>query len=136
MRKCIEPYVFSYVFDKLSEEDIIKLEEISAEIENAMERSNWLEALEQDIAFHMVFVVKYNNRYLEELYLTIRNRYKNFTIKNLSAIPGGELVENKDHIALIRAIRNRDLDIALKELHAHIDIAYERMTHRCFPTVL
>lgn len=136
VRKCVEPYVFSHIFEKLTEDDIRQLERISGDIEKAVNNGDWLEALDQDIAFHLAFVSKYQNKYLEELYLMIRNRYKNFTIKNLSAMPVGDLVGNGDHIALIKAIRGRDMNAALKELNAHIDVAYERMTKRCFPAML
>lgn len=133
VRKCIEPYALMQTFQYLTEQDIFELEAINAEIWEVLEKRDWLHLFDADIAFHQTFVDKCRNKYLTELYIAVRNRYKNFTLKNLSSLPPDELENNREHMLIIEAIRQRDLEQALQYLNQHIDALYDRITRRCFP---
>ena len=132
VRKCIEPYTLKEVFRKITPEELDNLMRINLEIEQAQQKEEWERTLDLDIELHNFFCRKYGNAYLEQLYTTARNRYKNIIIRNLSKLGTEELQkrETYDHSSLIEAIRNQDLELALALLNDHIDGACIRMTKR------
>lgn len=138
VRKCIEPFILQQVFDRITPEDIRVLKDLNEQTHIAQITGNWESMLNLDIELHYVFVKKYKNKYLDDLYLSVRNSYRNILIKNLEFLGDSELKsrETYDHEPIIQAIVTQDADRAVQLLNEHIDDACARMTRRGIFTFL
>lgn len=129
VRKCIEPYALRTVISKLDGQDLAELKEIDQLCCRATMEGDWVKALEMDIRLHGSLVAKLQNRYLEELYLTTRERYKNFIVRNMACLELPDLLKS-EHESLISAISQKDADAAVQILNNHIDEGYRHMQKR------
>lgn len=138
VRKCIEPFILQQVFDKITLEDIHTLKDLNERMYIAQNSENWESMLNLDIDLHSVFVKKYKNKYLDDLYMSVRSSYRNILIKNLEFLGDNELKarETYDHEPIIQAIVMQDASRAIQLLNEHIDDACARMTRRGIFTFL
>lgn len=134
VRKCIEPYALDQVFFAITAQETEMLEQLDRKINEARDNRNSEVSLQLDIEFHGFFVKKCGNEYLQNLYYTARERYKNLLIKSIDMINLREVETagpEEGHRFILDCIRKHDQERALKALNSHIDKACQRMLNAC-----
>jgi len=134
VRRCIEPYTLAQVFHCLTEEDLTLLEQLNAKSEIAYRNGDWAAAVELDIQTHGLFVDKYENKYLSDLYYSVRDRYKKIMIANMESLEESSDIQDDwrtEHRELLQLIRGGDAEKTVEFVERHIEAAEQRMLRSC-----
>lgn len=124
VRECIESFVFTKVFNYLTEEHIQLLEKYNNEQKYNLDIGNISEYINFDEKFHNIIVDLYNNQYISRFYKNIREQYL-ICSNNTADMHTYNALE--EHAQLIEYIRNNDFEKSIAALNLHIDNGKRRL---------
>lgn len=124
VRKLIEPFSAKIAAQTMSDEDILVLKKLNISAKKHLKTDNYDGALSDEIAFHIKIAEQTKN----PLFVLLMEFVENVLVDYKKVFrPGIEYLEvvHKSHEKIYQAIKNRDEDLAAKEMLAHI-IEFEK----------
>ncbi|GAB4563536.1 MAG: GntR family transcriptional regulator [Anaerolineae bacterium] len=115
LRKTIECYVLSDIFDHITKEDIAQWEEILERLREACERGDTALMVERDLEFHSAIMRSHDEKDLFAIWQPIALRMLIHYHRH------GDLMESyREHMAILEAIKRGDKQGALEALKHNI----------------
>lgn len=124
VRECLEKFVFESVFDLISDNEIQEMGELIEKQKKALEKGDIKEYIKADEKFHFTFFRIYNNKHFISYIKNVREHY--LLCSNKVATKGG--TDGIDeHVQILKEIKAKNKEQAVKCLMAHIENARQRM---------
>jgi DNA-binding GntR family transcriptional regulator len=105
-------------FTHLGKDHLQAMRDANAAMSDAIAAGHPAQALRSDAAFHRVIVERAGNPVLTQLVIWLTERLQRIELAHFGRVESGS-ASTDEHRALIRAIRGRDLDEAVKQMSAN-----------------
>ncbi|KXZ38888.1 DNA-binding transcriptional regulator, GntR family [Alkalithermobacter thermoalcaliphilus JW-YL-7 = DSM 7308] len=129
IRSALEGLAASLAADRMSDEDIEKLEIISYQFKDSLEKQNLQQIIEKDVEFHDLIFQSTNNQKLIQMNNSLREQVHRFRITYISDFDTSKDLL-KEHKHIVEAIINRDSESAMKYAMHHIENAQNFIIER------
>ena len=122
IRAALEGLAASLASERMSEEDLERLEVTSYEFKKSLENGTVEEMVEKDVEFHDLIFNATNNQKLVQINNTLREQVYRFRITYISDFDTSKKLV-QEHQQIIEAISNRDSRMAMEQAMSHIENA-------------
>ncbi|HSB03798.1 MAG TPA: GntR family transcriptional regulator [Thermodesulfobacteriota bacterium] len=116
LREMLETFALRTAGDNLTNFPVDSFRELLHKINSSGSYKKFVEA---DIKFHEAIIAASNNKRVGKLYSYIRNPERILMIPS-AKIEGRIETAVKEHLAILKAIENKDLNLAVEHLSSHI----------------
>lgn len=120
VRKSLEGLAAELAAERVTEEELIKLEQLLKEKSKAIENNDMQKLLDVDTAFHEKLYEASRNERLRSMISNLREQIERFRIASLQ-YPGRMKRSLEEHYQILDAIQRRDGETANRLAHAHIE---------------
>lgn len=120
VRKGMEVLAISLACDRITREEIEKLEEVEKKFQNLIEDGNFTELAEVDVVFHDIIYNATNNTRLVQLLNNLREQMYRYRMEYLKDIAVRRTLAD-EHKAICEALREKNEQKALNYIKLHID---------------
>ncbi|SHH32680.1 GntR family transcriptional regulator [Tepidibacter thalassicus] len=122
IRGALEGLAASVAAERMTEEDLEKLELISYEFKKSLENKDIEMMVQKDIELHDIIFNSTNNQKLIQINNSLREQVYRFRVTYISDYDTSKNLV-KEHEDIIEAIYNRDSKLAMERAMAHIENA-------------
>jgi len=122
IRSALEGLAAELAAERISENELERLERYLYEIAEAIENNDLDRCIEVDTGFHEELFSASHNAKLEQMISNLREQIQRFRIQSL-ARPGRMETALQEHRALVEAIGQRDSELARQLAQEHIESA-------------
>lgn len=129
IRASLEGLAASLAAERISDEDIKKLETIASEFEESAKNLDVEELLKKDVEFHECIFKATNNKRLHQLITTLWEQVYRFRVTYVS-YDDSSLNLAKEHKLILKAIKKGDIELAKKYATEHIENAEQFMIEK------
>ena len=119
-RRCIEVAMVELAVQNATENDILKLESMVAQMRKALDDDKTDVYVELDVKFHFSIAEAAHNRFILHQIVNIRGFLEQFMQESFSVLPGMYRRSFKFHMDIFRAIKARNLKRAQSSMEKHI----------------
>jgi len=128
VRKVVEKHVFKKVFNSLTDEHLTALSDYTTKEINSLQQQDIKGFHKYDKKFHMLFFEIYNNSVLLNLMKNVMDKYFICSYKTFNSInKKGNVDAIEEHEIIIKYIKQKNKQKAVKELMIHIHNSEERI---------
>ncbi len=120
VRKSLEGLAAELAAERVTEEELVKLEQLLKEKSKAIENNDMQKLLDVDTAFHEKLYEASRNERLRSMISNLREQIERFRIASLQ-YPGRMKRSLEEHYQILDAIQRRDGETANRLAHAHIE---------------
>ena len=120
VRKGMEVLAISLACERITREDLEKLQEIEGRFQKLIEDGNLTELAEVDVEFHDTIYNATNNKRLVQLLNNLREQMYRYRMEYLKDIAVRRTLA-EEHRSICEALRERDEKKALEYIKVHID---------------
>lgn len=107
-------------------EDLLALHHCLSVAQLAINRQNWMRAIEADIEFHRLCAVKSGNHFLSQYYQQLLSQDERVFYRNIPD-PEARIQSHEQHCAIFRAISSGDPEAAAGAARQHVDTILSRL---------
>ena len=129
IRASLEGLAASLAAERISPEDIKKLEDIAEEFEKSANTSDVEALLKKDVEFHECIFKATNNKRLHQLINSLWEQVYRFRVTYISDYDSSVSIIN-EHKLILEAIKKGDTDTAKKHAREHIEKAEQFMIEK------
>ncbi|MGL4914601.1 MAG: GntR family transcriptional regulator [Romboutsia sp.] len=129
IRASLEGLAASLAAERISAEDIKKLENIAKEFEKSADSSDVEELLKKDVEFHECIFKATNNKRLHQLINSLWEQVYRFRVTYISDYDSSVNIIS-EHKLILEAIKKGDTDMAKKYAREHIEKAEQFMIEK------
>ena len=130
LREVLECFALRRAGDRLTDDDLAHLESILADLSAAALADDRAQFLEKDLELHRQICMASGHGLLVKLWTRLAAQTRRYMMLNLRALDevwGGLSIGVEGHIAIVKALRNRDLEAAEQALRLHLTESAETM---------
>ncbi len=131
MRKSLEVVAIKLAIDRITKEDIERLDEINDLMEYFVSKNNYEKVLDLNLDFHSVIYKATGNKYLYYMIFNILLLMKKMRLESLKKEGRLQLVLS-EHRAITEAINLKNSEKAIKVVLSHLDRANELVNDLSF----
>jgi DNA-binding GntR family transcriptional regulator len=123
LRAVIEGLAIKLAVNYITDEEIDELQDVYAEMVQAASVSDDIQLIRLDLEFHRLIAKFSRHSYVYRIFNYIRGLVLMYLLYDTEVLKAdNRLVDSqKEHQIIINALRNRDLDLAVKSLSSHIE---------------
>jgi DNA-binding GntR family transcriptional regulator len=125
VREALEEYCLHIGLGSYTEEDIKDFEKVSELSKDKLDQGDEFEAYKAHYQFHFLIIKKSRNKLMENIFLNITDKLDRYHIIGINYIPFRLRISNEEHLDLLKAIKRRDLPVAIHNLKAHLSKVLE-----------
>ncbi len=122
IRAALEGLAASLAAERMSDDDLERLEVISYEFNASLESDNVEDMVEKDVAFHDLIFQSTNNQKLVQINNSLREQVYRFRVTYLSDVDTSKKLV-QEHEQIIDALLKRDSKLAMEHAMDHIENA-------------
>ncbi|OPJ54803.1 HTH-type transcriptional regulator McbR [Alkalithermobacter paradoxus] len=129
IRSALEGLAASLAADRMSDEDIEKLEVISYEFKKSLEKQDTEGVIQRDVDFHDLIFKSTNNQKLIQINNSLREQVHRFRITYISDFDTSKAL-GEEHRQILESIIKRDSEGAMRHAMHHIENAQNFIIER------
>lgn len=130
IRQLLEVYAIEKACEKITDREIMQLNEINRNIDWFIENKNYLEATRENLKFHsFIYEISGNSHLIkikELLWISLRLSFlASQSDEMIASQKKWDVDRVKEHAKMLEALKNRDVEMAKRITESHIKHTYE-----------
>lgn len=119
-RRELEALMIQFVVDRITDDEIVELEESVAAMQLAIENRDADAFFRDDLKFHYRLATASHNRFLFHMFVTIRGMMEELLKETFTVLPGIGTVAQDLHESILDAVKRRNKRDAVRRIRQHI----------------